>query len=237
MERVLVSHFRPLGSGRNTERILGGKMKHFTTEEWIDFVNHVASPSDLESMEKHLKQGCKRCLKTLSMWQRVRQSAAVERNYQPPGDAVRIAKAAFLAGGLKDQRKESGSRVSVLFDSFLQPVVEGARSMASSTRQMLYRADPFQIDLQVEAKAGGTHLVITGQLLDLTNPGVFGKDVPVTLSNMRGHVVHAVSNQHGEFTCEIKNTGDLQMTFISPLREPIVISVRDALGRLSEGEK
>jgi hypothetical protein len=208
-------------------------MKHFTTEEWIDFVNQKVSPGDSESMEKHLKQGCKRCREALSMWQRVRQSAAVERNYQPPNHAVRIAKAAFFAGASKGQRKESRSRISVLFDSFLQPVVEGARSAAGSTRQMLYRADPFQIDLQVEAKAGGTHLVITGQLLDLSNPGIVGKDVPVTLSNMRGHVVHAVSNQHGEFTCEIKNSGDLQMTFTSPSGEPIVISVRDALGHLT----
>jgi hypothetical protein len=216
---------------------MGGKMKHFTTEEWIDFVNQTVSPTDSQSMEKHLKEGCKRCRETLSMWQRVRQSAAIERNYQPPNDSVRIAKAAFLAGSLTGQRKESSSRTSVLFDSFLQPVVEGARSAASTTRQMLYRADPFQIDLQVEANPGGTHMVITGQLLDLSNPGVVGKDVPVTLSNMRGHVVHAVSNQHGEFTCEIKNSGDLQMTCKSPSGELIVISVRDALGHLTEEEK
>jgi hypothetical protein len=212
-------------------------MKHFTTEEWIDFVNQVSSPSDRESMEKHLKQGCKRCRQTLSMWQRVQQSAALERNYQPPESAVRIAKAAFLTTGLEGQRKESRSRISVLFDSFLQPAVAGARSTASSTRQMLYRADPFQVDLQVEAKPGGTHLAVTGQLLDLSNPGIVGKDVPVTLSNLRGHVVHAVSNQHGEFSCEIKNSGDLQMTFRSPSGEPLVISLRNALGRLSEEKK
>lgn len=212
-------------------------MKHFATEEWVDFVNQVASPNQMESMERHLKQGCKRCLETVSMWQRVRQSAAVERNYQPPESAVRIAKAAFLAGSLQGQRKESGSRISVLFDSFLQPVVEGARSMATATRQMLYRADPFQIDVQVEAKPNGTHLVVTGQLMDMSNPSVFSKDVPVTLSNMRGHVVHAVSNQNGEFSCEIKNSGDLQMAFECPSGKPIVISLRDVLGRLSEEEK
>lgn len=212
-------------------------MKHFTTEEWIDFVNQAVSRKDSEEMQKHLKEECKRCRETVSMWQRVQKSAVAERNYQPPADTVRVVKAAFAAAGLKGQRKESRSRISVLFDSFLQPVVEGARSAATDSRQMLYRADPFQIDLQIEAKPGGNDLMVTGQLLDLSNPGIAGKDVRVTLSNLRGHVVHAVSNQNGEFLCEIKNSGDLQITFAGTHGEPIVISLRDALGRMPQDEK
>ena len=212
-------------------------MKHFTTEEWINFVNQVVSPSELEEMNDHLKQGCKRCQETVSTWQRVQRSAAAERNYQPPADTLRIVKAAFAAAGLHGQRRESGSRISILFDSFLQPVVEGARSAATDSRQMLYRADPFQIDLQIEAKPDSNDLLVTGQLLDLSNPGIAGKDVGVTLSNLRGHVVHALSNQHGEFTCEIRNSGDLQITFSSSCGEPIVISLRDALGRLPQDNK
>ena len=212
-------------------------MKHFTTEEWINFVNQVVSPGELQEMNNHLKQGCKRCQETVSMWQRVERSAAAERNYQPPADTLRMVKAAFAAAGLHGQRKESRSRISILFDSFLQPVVEGARSAATDSRQMLYRADPFQIGLQIEAKPDSNHLLVTGQLLDLNNPGIAGNDVGVTLSNLRGHVVQAVSNQHGEFTCEIKNSGDLQITFSSSRGEPIVISLRDALGRLPQDDK
>ena len=59
----------------------------------------------------------------------------------------------------------------------------------------------------------------------------------ITLSNLRGQVVHAVSNEHGEFTCDIKNGGDLQITFASERGEPIMISLRDALGRLSQDDK
>lgn len=219
------------------ERNSGGTMKHFTTEEWIDFVNQGVSSKELEEMEKHLKEGCKPCQATVSMWQRVQKSALAERNYQPPADTVRVVKAAFAAAGLKGQRKESRSRISVLFDSFLQPVVEGARSAATDSRQMLYRADPFQIDVQIEAKPGTNDLMVTGQLLDLTNPAIAGQDINVTLSNLRGHVVHAVSNKNGEFTCEIKNSGDLQITFAGAHGEPIVISLRDALGRMPQDEK
>jgi len=214
-------------------------MRHFTTEQWIDFVNRAVSPTVLEEMEKHLGEGCERCQEAVLMWQRVQSSAVAEKNYQPPADTVRVVKAAFSAARLKGQRKESRSRFSVLFDSFLQPVVEGARSAAadSTLRQMLYRADPFQIDLTIEAKPGSNDLMVTGQLLDVSNPGITGKDVRVTLSNLRGHVVHAVSNQNGEFAFEIKNSGDLQITFEGTHGEPIVISLRDALGRMPQDEQ
>jgi hypothetical protein len=212
-------------------------MEHFTTEMWIDFVNQAVDASSHELMAQHLKQGCKRCKETVSLWQRVQRSAASEANYQPPEDAVRVAKATFAGAGLAGQRKGAGSRIKVLFDSFLQPAVEGARSAAMATRQMLYRADPFQIDIQVEAKPEGNRIVVTGQLLNLSRPEIIGEGVRIILSNMRGHVVHAVTNQFGEFSGEIENSGDLQMTFASPGTQPIVISLRDALGNLREDEQ
>lgn len=68
-------------------------MKHFTTEEWIDFVNQVVSPSALDEMENHLKQGCKRCQEAVSVWQRAQKSAVAAKNYQPPGETLTIVKA------------------------------------------------------------------------------------------------------------------------------------------------
>jgi hypothetical protein len=209
-------------------------MEHFRKEKWIDFVNQVAASNEKALMEKHLEQGCKRCMETVSMWQKVRQSAGAERNYQPPEDRVRVVKAAFAGAGLKGQRKGAGSRIKVLFDSFLQPVFEGARSAATTTRQMLYRADPFQIDVHLEAKPGSSRIVVTGQLLDLNNPEIVARDTRILLSNMRGQAVHTVANEFGEFSGEIDNSGDLQLTFASPGAAPIVISLREALGHSPE---
>jgi len=36
-------------------------MKHFTTEEWIDFVNQMTPREKQEAMRKHLGSGCKGC--------------------------------------------------------------------------------------------------------------------------------------------------------------------------------
>ena len=101
---------------------------------------------------------------------------------------------------------------------------------------MLYRADPYQIDIQMEAQPEGNRLMVTGQLLDVSSPGVVGRDVGITLSNHRGNVIHTVTNQFGEFRGEIENTGDLELSFPGKGEKSIVISLRNAL-RNSPGSK
>jgi hypothetical protein len=211
-------------------------MKHFATQEWVDFVNHIASNDQQAAMQKHLATGCKRCTEAVSLWQKVSKTAAVEASYQPPQDTVRLAKAAFVTSGLAHTKKESKGLIEVLFDSFQQPALAGARSVAIGTRQMLYRADPFQIDIQIEPKLGSNRLVITGQLLDLSHPGVIGRDIQVTLSNHRGSTVLAATNQFGEFSGEVENSGDLELSIPGEGEKPIVISLRNALGNLQGGK-
>ncbi len=210
----------------------GMKMKHFMTEEWVDFVNQVSSPKQQEAMKKHLATGCKRCMETLALWQKVHSSAAAEASYQPPAADVRIAKAAFATAGRATQPKESSTFVEVLFDSFLQPMLGGARSGGLGTRQMLYRADPYQIDIQIEPKPEGNRLMVTGQFLDVSSPGIVGRDVKITLSNHRGNVMHTITNQFGEFRGELENTGDLELSFPGHGEKAVVISLRNALGNL-----
>jgi hypothetical protein len=211
-------------------------MKHFTTEEWVDFVNQVIASNQREAMQKHLATGCKRCTETVSLWQKVSKTASVEASYQPSADTVRMAKAAFATAGMAQAKLQSPGLIEVLFDSFLQPAVAGARSVVIGTRQMLYRADPYQIDIQIEPKPGSNRLVITGQLLDLSHPGIIGRDIQVTLSNRRGNTVLAPTNQFGEFSGEIENSGDLELSIPGDSDQPIVISLRNALGNLPGGK-
>jgi hypothetical protein len=205
-------------------------MKHFPVEEWIDFIRQVVHTAMKEKMKEHLEQGCKSCAKIVSLWQRVRQTAETERNYWPPGDAVRIAKASLAGSHVTVNEKRSDILAVLLFDSFLQPVIEGVRSSSIGTRQMLYRADPFQIDLLIESQAGGRSVVVTGQLLDLRHPKIVGYNLRVTLSNLRGRVVHATTNQFGEFCQEIENSGNLELKFHGANHKPVVISLRDDPG-------
>ncbi len=118
-------------------------------------------------MKEHLEQGCKSCSKIVSVWQRVRQTAEAKTNYRPPSDAVRIAKASFAGSNLTVEQKRTDSLAELLFDSFLQPALEGVRSSSI-----------------------GSH------------PEIAGHNQQVTLSNLRGCVVQATTNQFGEFCQE-----------------------------------
>jgi hypothetical protein len=83
-------------------------------------------------------------------------------------------------------------------------------------------------------KPSGNRVVVTGQLLSLSDPNIIAAGTRIRVSNMHGDVIHTVANQFGEFSGEVKNSGDLQLTFATPSGEPIVISLREALGRLPE---
>jgi len=125
-------------------------MKHFTAEEWIDLVNQLVSPSQRQAMESHLEKGCPRCRTVFSRWQRVRRAVEAEGSYQPPQEAVRSRKLRLLdrsGCGTAGPAAESSSSCSTVSCS----LPGGVRSVGPGTRRMLYRADPFQVDLQVEA--------------------------------------------------------------------------------------
>jgi hypothetical protein len=205
-------------------------MKHFTTVEWIDLVNQVVAPNTKLEMEEHLAD-CKQCTTEFLRWQRIRQLSAGEASYQPPEQTVRIVKAAFAGSQFAEQRKGARGVLAVLFDSFLQPALAGVRSGGSGNRRLLYGADPYQIDLQIEAQNEGKSLLVTGQLMDFRQPEMVGSEVPVLFSNLRGGTIQGRTNQFGEFRAEMENSGDLELVFHGDKDEPIVISLRDALGR------
>ena len=194
--------------------------------EWTDF----ASDDWQKAIQKHLGTGSKRCLETLASWQKAANAAAVDASYQPPAERVRMGKEALATAGLMATPPETGGLIELLFDSFSHAALAGIRSAAMSIRQMLYRAEPYQIDIQLEAQPERNRLLVTGQLLDVSHPEVVGREVQVTLSDGRESVVNTMTNQFGEFRGEVENSGDLELSFLGLSGKPIVILLRRALG-------
>ena len=212
-------------------------MNHFRAEEWIDLVNRVTTKEQTAAMQKHLAAGCKECAEHVALWQKVHNFAASESTYQPPEQAVRSAGALFSTAAWTSSPNKATGCVELLFDSLMQPAYSGARTAGTGIRQMLYRADSFQIDLQIEARPGGRLIIVTGQVLDVSRPEIIGSGLQVTLSNRRGNLVHAMTNEFGEFHVEIQNSGNLELTLRSNPEKPIVISLKDPMGDLPAGDK
>lgn len=204
-------------------------MKHFRSEEWVDFVNQKMPQKRIEGMKAHLEAGCKSCRGQLEMWSKVQKFAAAEAGYQPPEQAMRAAVALLGTAQWAAGAKKKVSFIELLFDSFLQPALAGARAAGTGIRQLLFRAGSYQIDLQIEARPGNSHIVITGQVLDVTQSEVRGGGLHVVLGNKIGNTLHTVTNEFGEFYMEFKNSGDLELTLAGEDRQSIVISLGDPL--------
>jgi len=209
-------------------------MKHFEAEEWVDFVNRATSPEQMEAIQKHLVAGCEKRAKHMALRRKVRSLATAESAYLPPEQAVQEAAALFGPARWAGSRNENSRVIEVLFDTFLEPVFSGARAAYTGIRHMLYRAGPFQIDLQIEAaKPGHDRMVVTGQVLDVGRPEIFGSGLHVTLSSRYGNPVHELTNEFGEFRVEIKNSDDLELALHCDPENPIVITLKDPLGGLA----
>jgi hypothetical protein len=196
-------------------------MKHFTSEEGIDFVNKVMPATKHAEMQQHLNSGCKQCAKVVTTWQEIRQAAAREKDYQPSAGLLQIAKAAFAAAGMES---EMGG-LKTIFDSFLQPAAAGVRSIApdAGTRQVLYGVGPYLLDIYISPRSHGKLIGVTGQLMNFKNPDLILSSVPVIVSNRDGHATVALTNQFGEFQGEVENRGDLELRLPTPQGKDIVV--------------
>lgn len=130
-------------------------------------------------------------------------------------------------------RTNARTRVALVFDSFAT-VTSGVRSAAHCQRHLLYRAEPYELDLLLELHPESNRLVVTGQLLDSSRPEIFRRGVRVTLWNFRQSFVTLRTNEWGEFWGEIEDSAELMVSLRVETRE-IAISIRHALRRPALG--
>src|SRR5579862_9131759 len=92
-------------------------MKHYSTEQWADYVRGVASESVRAEMQRHLEQGCRKCDRALSVWTKVRKITQQESIYKPPDNAVRSAKSYFAIRGVEAKPSLVARVARLVFDS------------------------------------------------------------------------------------------------------------------------
>jgi len=209
-------------------------MPYFQTPHGNDYFDRVAlgAPRKLLQKQRAPRRKCR--VETAAILRKVARVAAAEHMYQPSVEKVRAVKSAFATARVELQRSEKSRQAQLLYDTFSQPAPPGTRSSSMKIRQMLYRADPYQVDIHIELQPEQNRFVVTGQLVDLSHPDLVGRDVKVTLSDGRDSVANTVTNQFGEFRGEVENSGDLEISFLGSGGKPIVILLRGALEPFSK---
>jgi len=98
----------------------GGKMSHFSTEDWLEFARDTVSSEQGTAMQDHLDQGCNECLIQAETWRTVLEMAQRDIVRGPPESAVRLVKSAYLTERPWGQATGIDRIANLVFDSFLQ---------------------------------------------------------------------------------------------------------------------
>ena len=204
-------------------------MKHFSAQEWVDFVRDTLGEDREAEMRTHLNQGCQRCQREANVWLRVRETVSRQRADEPADSAVRSVKGSFAISGRSSTRVSRGFLAEVLFDSCQEPLPVGVRSAASSSRQLLYGAGDIRIDLRLEPQVDSESVSLIGQILDSSNPESGPAETTVALLKGGKVVSEANANRFGEFRLECDLGSRLELRVTLPTRKQISISLIDPI--------
>ncbi len=186
-------------------------MDHFPPDDWIDFARGLLPGPREQAMQAHLEGGCSECLDRSRSWQYIVQFSRRESSYQPPADDVRLVKAAALQFEPGTWMTELAQFARLVFDSVRDPSPAMVRSMGQPVRQLLHEAEPFVIDLRLEADHVRKRTSLLGQILNSRDPDRVLNGVDVVLLSGENLVEKASANPAGEFSLEYGEEKNLQL--------------------------
>ena len=183
-------------------------MKHFTVWDWADFVGSTGEPALRTQMTAHLA-GCARCQRMVMTLRTVADVAQREHAYEAPDHAVRYAQAIY---SLYRPEKTGLTRLlaQLLLDSAAAPLPAGIRSGDRLSRHLVYQAESYYLDLQLEYQPSG-RVTLVGQLANQGAPTISTANVPVCLMDRNTLLTATQCNQLGEFHLECAPTRNLRL--------------------------
>jgi hypothetical protein len=185
-------------------------VKHFQVEQWVDFVRNISGKSNRVVMEQHLSE-CAECFRTVTTLRKLQRSATADSKYQIPEYAIRSARAIFALQRPEKVRILPRVLAKLVFDSFREPLAVGVRSQQRITRQALYEAGDYSVDLRIEHERGAQTVVLVGQIINRKEPKRKMADIGVELMSGKEVLSRATSNQLGEFQMEYRPKRSLQL--------------------------
>lgn len=176
---------------------------HVSFERLIDYLEGKLSEPDRRAVEEHLATGCPACDAELAWIGRLIALMRTDELVDPPKEV--IERACALYSKMRQQSGASAHReleAVLVYDSHssLQPA--GVRTMGGEVRQLLYRAEDVDIDLQMRELERPGSIDILGQVLPLA--GEAGDLAFQSVRLMRGdeEVGSTFTNGIGEFAFE-----------------------------------
>lgn len=174
---------------------------HYEITDWLDFVHGFVGDEVGGRMQGHAAE-CRKCSETLGWLRRLVAAARAEAEYYVPEHAVHMARAMYALQRPEEVHVLPRVLAQLIFDSFREPAVAGVRSQQRITRQALYEAGDYSVDLRMEQERGAKCVVLVGQIANRVKPEQRMAEIPVLLMSGQDVVGRAKSNEFGEFQME-----------------------------------
>jgi hypothetical protein len=184
-------------------------MKHYEVGEWTDFARDLVSTEQRTEMEDHLAAGCAECDTLLEFIRQVAATAASEMAYESVTPDLAVKASRIFA------KQQSGSRwqdkaiqalqvlaARLTYDSTVDLQPAGARANRAASRQMLYEAGDFCLDLRFDRERGSQRVILVGQVANRKDPEFPVAKVPVLILSGQKVITQTASNEFGEFSLE-----------------------------------
>src|SRR5687768_17302103 len=192
---------------------------HFSSPQWVDLVRGLLSEDTQTEMEQHLRTGCEACREAFAAWSGFATFAEAEPGFEPPRDAVRVAKTYLsqqhVRGGRTVARRRSwgpSMLATLVFDS-MQAAPAGVRAGGGYSRHLLFAAQSLAIDLHIETASKAGWFLLAGQIADGSRPDQLPQRIDLSLVEGDREISAFQTNEFGEFQCTFDRRHDLTLLF------------------------
>jgi hypothetical protein len=184
---------------------------HLSSEEALDLIEARATADRVLIWKTHL-ESCSRCRRKMADWGETYALLKRQNLENAPESVLKMAAAIFEPAVSSEPSGIGKILASVVFDSFAQPALAGARG-AASARQLLLTADVF--DIHVRVWDDGPDRRMTGQIFSRgTDDAV--PNIPVHLVEHGKRIGTTTADDFGEFEFNKLPHGPLQLQIDLP---------------------
>jgi len=196
---------------------------HLNTEVALSFLEGRLD-KEQEAFWKHHVDACEDCAQDVRRWQELGIDLKRSHLKSAPDTDVESVMHIFRPG----QEKVASLRsiiAAIVFDSFLQPAMAGARGSTPS-RQLVMRADEFDIHIKIWSE--GDRREMLGQLLSRSDPD-FASTARFHLLRNGEKIESTITDELGEFHFSDIPEGNLSLQMDLPNLTVIgALTVREA---------
>ena len=199
-------------------------------EALIDYADGRLSPDGKLALENHLSGDCSQCAAVLAWYAGVVETSGADRSVEPPAWVTKRA-----VGLLAEAKQAAASRgvrgllarirAALVFDSLAgAPGTDmlPARSETTGTRQLLYSAAPYDVDLLIAGDTAG-RLTVTGQVLATDAEGFDEvRGLTVELAREGAVTLSTLTSEFGEFSLGDVAPGTYDVRLVGAGREIVL---------------